>query len=234
VPDTSFLHRYAPRLSRHHYKLLLGSLLLLVLGSGFAPASADPGSFTALVLQNMVVGVLVFSSRRRWLLLLCLLAAAGLEAGVQVWGWGALRSLTGLAYSVFCFVITLQIFRKLLSATRVNAELLAASMCGFVLLGMVGMFMFVAISYFQPGAFAGVPAGPSSVQALNYFSFTTLLTVGFGDIVPLTNVARKATVLLGLAGHFYDVFVVGVVVGKYVSRTVETAQEDAALPPEAA
>lgn len=227
MPDTSFLHRYAPRLARHHYKLLLSSLLLLVLGSGFAPASADPGLFTTLVLQNMVVGVLIFSARRRWLLLLCLLAAAALESGVQVWGWTALRSFTGLAYSVFCFVITLQIFRRLLTATRVNAELLAASMCGFVLLGMVGMFMFIAIDFFQPQAFAGIPAGPTSVQALNYFSFTTLLTVGFGDIVPLTNVARKATVLLGLAGHFYDVFVVGVVVGKYVGGSVEGVQDDA-------
>ncbi|NML64257.1 two pore domain potassium channel family protein [Hymenobacter sp. RP-2-7] len=230
LADTSFLHRYAPRLARHHYKLLLVSLLALVLGSGFAPASADPLLFTALVLQNMVVGVLVFSARRRWLLLLCLLAAAALEAGVQVWGWAALRSLTGLAYSVFCLVITLQIFRKLLSAGRVTAELLAASMCGFVLLGMVGMFLFIAITFFQADAFAGVPVGPTSVQALNYFSFTTLLTVGFGDIVPLTNVARKATVLLGLAGHFYDVFVVGVVVGKYVSRSVEAAQNEAAPP----
>ncbi|MGI4835642.1 MAG: potassium channel family protein [Janthinobacterium lividum] len=226
--DYSFLHRYAPRLARHHYKLLLASLLALVLGSGFAPASADPRLFTALVLQNMGLGVLVLSARRRWLLLLCLAAAVALEAGVQVWGWLALRSLTGLAYSVFCVVITLQIFRKLLAAARVNAELLAASMCGFVLLGMVGMFMFIAIDYLQPGAFAGVPTGPTSVQVFNYFSFITLLTVGFGDIVPLTNVARKATVLLGLAGHFYDVFVVGVVVGKYVSRSVAVGPGEAA------
>ena len=215
--DHSFLHRYAPRLARHHYKLLLVSLLILVLGSGFAPASADPRLFAGLVLQNMVVGVLVFSARRHWLLLVCLGAAVALEGAVQVWGWPTVRTLTGVAYSVFCFVITLQIFRRLLAAARVSAELLAASMCGFVLLGMVGMFMFVFIDYCQPGSFGDVVPGPTSVQALNYFSFTTLLTVGFGDIVPLTNVARKATVLLGLAGHFYDVFVVGVVVGKYVS-----------------
>jgi hypothetical protein len=130
-------------------------------------------------------------------------------------------------------IITLQIFRRLLAAARVNAELLAASMCGFVLLGMVGMFLFIAIDYWQPGSFTGVPAGPSSVQALNYYSFTTLLTLGLGDIVPLSNVARKATVLLGLAGHFYDVFVVGVVVGKYVSGSVDDASTKAAQELEA-
>ena len=61
-----------------------------------------------------------------------------------------------------------------------------------------------------------MPSGTASVQGLNYFSFITLLTVGYGDIVPLSNVARKATMLLGLLGHFYDLFVVSVIVGKYM------------------
>lgn len=213
----SFLGRYYPRLARHHYKLLLGSLLALVLGSGLAPASVDPRLFMALVLQNMVVGVLVFSGRRRWVLALCLAIAVGLEGAVEMWGWPTVRGLTGLVYSVYCLAITLRIFRLLLAARRVTPELLAASMCGFVLLGMVGTFLFLIIDLLQPGSFAGVGEAASNVQALNYFSFTTLLTVGFGDVVPVTSVARKATVLLGLAGHFYDLFVVGVVVGKYVS-----------------
>jgi voltage-gated potassium channel len=74
-----------------------------------------------------------------------------------------------------------------------------------------------------------VPPEPGTVQALNYFSFVTLLTVGYGDIVPLSNVARNATVLLG---HFYDLFVASVIVGKYVGRVVEGVEEDRATPPE--
>jgi voltage-gated potassium channel len=119
-----------------------------------------------------------------------------------------------------------------LGAGQVSAELLAATMCGFVLLGMVGTFLFVLIEVLQPGAFAHVPPEPGTVQALNYFSFVTLLTVGYGDIVPLSNVARKATLLLGLVGHFYDLFVVSVIVGKYVGRVVERVGEERAIPPE--
>jgi voltage-gated potassium channel len=126
------------------------------------------------------------------------------------------RAYTGAAYSVFCFSITLRIFRKVLVTNRVTTELLAATMCGFVLLGMVGTFIFVIIDVVQPGAFANVGQGAGNVQALNYFSFVTLLTVGYGDIVPVSNVARKATILLGLLGHFYDVFVISVIVGKYL------------------
>ncbi|GAB3635988.1 hypothetical protein GCM10027422_15780 [Hymenobacter arcticus] len=196
----------------HRYKLLMGSLLFLVLGSGFVPASAAPRLFAALLLQNMLVGVLAFWEERPWVLLASLLVVLGLEIAAQVWGWATVRAYTGAAYSVFCFSITHRIFRKVLATRRVTTELLAATMCGFVLLGMVGTFVFVIINVVQPGAFTDVGQGPGNVQVLNYFSFVTLLTVGYGDIVPVSNVARKATILLG---HFYDVFVISVIVGKY-------------------
>ncbi|GAA4499050.1 hypothetical protein GCM10023172_17080 [Hymenobacter ginsengisoli] len=227
----SYLRRPYAQLTRHRYKLLMASLLVLVLGSGFTSAAADPLVFVALLLQNMAVGVLVFAEERPWLLLVCLLVVLGLEGAAQLRGWPSVRSYTGLTYSVFCFAVTLRIFRKVLSAGRVSAELLAATMCGFVLLGMVGTFLFILIEVLQPGAFANVPPEPSTVQALNYFSFITLLTVGYGDIVPLTNVARKATVLLGLLGHFYDLFVVSVIVGKYVGGVVEGVEEDRVTEP---
>jgi voltage-gated potassium channel len=228
----SYLRYPYARLARHRYKLLMASLLLLVLGSGFAPAAADPHVFAALLLQNLAVGVLVFAEERPWLLLLCLLVVLGLEGAAQLWGWSTVRAYTGIAYSVFCFSITLRIFRKVLGAGRVTAELLAATMCGFVLLGMVGTFLFILIEVLQPGAFANVPPEPGTVQALNYFSFVTLLTVGYGDIVPLSNVARKGTVLLGLVGHFYDLFVVSVIVGKYVGGVAAGVEEDEAAEPD--
>lgn len=226
----SYLGRHYPKLVRQRYKLLLLSLLVLVLGSGFAPATADPRLFAALLLQNMAVGVLVFWEERPLMLLACGLVVLGLEGAAQIWNWDTVRGYTGVAYSVFCFAITLRIWRKVLGARRVTTELLAATMCGFVLLGMVGTFLFVIIDLVQPGAFANVPLGAGSLQSLNYFSFVTLLTVGYGDIVPVSNVARKAAILLGLLGHFYDVFVISVIVGKYIGGVVEEAEENPPKP----
>ncbi|MEJ7663446.1 MAG: ion channel [Hymenobacter sp.] len=137
-----------------------------------------------------------------------------------------MRGYTGTIYSVFCFAVTLRIFPEGAGSRRVTPELLAATMCGFVLLGMVGTFLFVIIDLVQPGAFARVPPGTGSVQGLNCFSFVTLLTVGYGDIVPLSNVARKATMLLRLLGHFYDVFVISVIVGKYIGGSMREVEEN--------
>ena len=54
----TYVSRHYPKLMRYRYALLPGGLL--VLGSGFAPAAADPRLFAALLLRNMLVGTLVF------------------------------------------------------------------------------------------------------------------------------------------------------------------------------
>jgi voltage-gated potassium channel Kch len=51
-----------------------------------------------------------------------------------------------------------------------------------------------------------------------YFSFTTLLTIGYGDILPITQVAQKAAIFVGLTGQFYLVILTAITVGKYLNQ----------------
>jgi len=61
---------------------------------------------------------------------------------------------------------------------------------------------------------------------LNYFSFVTILSIGYGDILPLTLVAKRAVMLVGLISYFYTAFVSGIVIGKYINYSAKnTAHE---------
>jgi len=51
---------------------------------------------------------------------------------------------------------------------------------------------------------------------LRYFSFTTLTTVGYGDIVPRSPAARTMAVLEAVMGQFYLVALVGRLVGLHI------------------
>ena len=47
------------------------------------------------------------------------------------------------------------------------------------------------------------------------------MTIGYGEIVPLTTMARKASIFIGLMGQIYSVILTAIIVGKYISqRTV--------------
>jgi len=52
-----------------------------------------------------------------------------------------------------------------------------------------------------------------------YFSYITLMTIGYGEITPLTPLAQKATILIGLAGQFYLVIITATIVGKYINQS---------------
>ena len=74
----------------------------------------------------------------------------------------------------------------------------------------------------QPNAFSFGAAGPASEQqvipVLIYFSLTTLSTIGFGDITPLTLQARYAAVAEGITGQFYLAILVARLVGMQMSQ----------------
>jgi voltage-gated potassium channel len=60
---------------------------------------------------------------------------------------------------------------------------------------------------------------------LGYFSLTTLSTIGFGDITPLTLQARYAAVGEGITGQFYMAILVAQLVGLQMSRSAGRAHE---------
>jgi hypothetical protein len=70
-----------------------------------------------------------------------------------------------------------------------------------------------------PHSFAGLPAveaGHYSDSLMLYFSFTTLTCTGFGDILPLTPVARSLANLEAIVGHLYPATLLATVVGLHV------------------
>ena len=57
------------------------------------------------------------------------------------------------------------------------------------------------------------------VNILTYFSFMTLTTVGYGDVVPTSGSARAAVVLEAVLGHFYLAVLVARLVGLHIADT---------------
>ena len=128
-----------------------------------------------------------------------------------------LRIVFTILYLLFFSIVANEVFREVLYVKTVSRELLAAALCGFVLLCSISTFIFSFIDIWQPNSFSNTGNEADVFDNLNYFSFTTMFTLGFGDITPLTLVAKRAVMLMGLTGHFYTVFITSIIIGKYVS-----------------
>ena len=199
------------------FELLLVSFMLLIFGGTFSNRVHLTGIID--IYQNMITGALVFYNRKRlrYTFLTLITLSVTLTVFESKLDFIDLRSWQGIIYLVFFFLVAIEVFKVVLYSKSVSRELLAASLCGFVLLCLIGTFLFYQIDVEIPHSFSNTGQGEAILTNLNYFSFTTMLTIGYGDITPLTLVAKRAVMLMGLTGHFYTVFITSIIVGKYLS-----------------
>ncbi len=75
------------------------------------------------------------------------------------------------------------------------------------------------IYYTIPGSFTGIDTHNFITIYLDlvYFCNITLTTIGYGDITPANHFSKLATAILGLAGQFYTVVLIGIMISKYTS-----------------
>jgi hypothetical protein len=124
---------------------------------------------------------------------------------------------------LFIGYVVLHLFTFILRAPRVNMEVLCTAVANYLMLGLLWAFGYTLVAGVNPDAFVvtyGTTAG-HVMKGVNsmYFSFATLCTIGYGDIVPVSNVARMLAILEAVAGMFYMTMLIARLVALYSSET---------------
>jgi voltage-gated potassium channel len=126
----------------------------------------------------------------------------------------------GMAFMAFATAI---ILRFILRTSRVDAEVLCAGIVVYLMLGLLWSLGYTLLAQTTPGSFSFAGAGNSAsrMDGFNafYFSFGTLTTVGFGDITPVSKVARTLAIFEAVMGTFYLAILISRLVGMYSPST---------------
>ena len=139
---------------------------------------------------------------------------------------------TSLCWLLFFGFVTWILLRSVLKHKEVTSETIAMSMSVYLLLAVTWGMLYLLIFAFQPNAFSLGSAPPSTpdvppdrqnvIPIFVYFSLTTLSTIGFGDILPVSLQARYAAVAEGITGQFYLAILVARLVGMQMSSQQHT------------
>ena len=176
------------------------------------------------LLLNIALGINLISRRKTKILITVIFIATAFTSGFAMFkgNISELNLLSFVFYFLFFVIITFEIVRQVWRINEVDKNLIMGVISGYICLGLVGFFIFMAIEMLQPGSFQSSLFADSYTisqksDSLLYYSYITLLTIGYGEIVPLTTAAQKAAILLGLLGQFYLVILTAVTVGKYIN-----------------
>ena len=119
-----------------------------------------------------------------------------------------------LLYICFFGSVMLEVFRQIYRAHLITTKIVYAAVCGLLLIGYCGFYIFLTIEFHEPGSFNGLGQGVQAMNDLFYFSYVTILTVGYGDITPHTWIAKNATVLVAFTAYIYSLVVIATIVGE--------------------
>lgn len=131
--------------------------------------------------------------------------------------WIILAEHVSLLFLLGLFSIS--ILGNVLRAGQVTVDKILGAICVYLLIGYAWAFGYTMIEELEPGSLSGA-ANPKNfvtlVMQMRYFSFATLTTVGYGDIVPQSQPARTFAMLEAVAGQMYLAVLVARLVGLHI------------------
>jgi hypothetical protein len=203
------------------YALLFYSLLLtLAVGPLHRALGFHTNVFDLFLAINLLAAVVPIGGRKtRWVLLLFLVVAVAGRVGTAWFDLVALGPMPLALWTVVALLAAASALRFALGARVVDHEHLYAALSAYLLAGIFfGVFYWV-LERAWPGSLAipgeGVQSNVSLTVAI-YYSFVTLATLGYGDVVPRSEVARGLSIMEAVAGQLYLAVMIARLVSLYV------------------
>ena len=124
--------------------------------------------------------------------------------------------LVQFIYAIYLSVGVYLIFGDIANSKKVTMDTIMGAICIYFLLGLCWAFLYSLCGTFDPDAFS--IDYPISFNTFVYFSFTTLTTVGYGDISPTTEITRMLTNLEAIVGQMYPAIIISILVSIYTAQ----------------
>jgi hypothetical protein len=212
-------------------------LLLLVVTYVLATALSRPWGATVLLLVQIATVWLALrtSQARRGLRMaangLFVLAAAAAVAYLVAPSEPDLEPYVFVAAGVLYLVAPFSIVRHIAYRRAVDQETMLGALATYLFIGMAFAFVYRFLGAAQASAFFG-DRGDGTLSQDLFFSFVTLTTTGYGDLVPAGNPGQSLAVLEALLGQLFLVTAVGKVVSVWRPRGWRDSALDAEESPD--
>jgi Ion channel len=217
---------------RQRYGLLLACLFVLFVVLGIAPG----GPWQDALITALAAATLIFALRggdvTPRVTAVVTIVATGSAVAVTVLAAAGTENATvaRVAAGALVFVappaIAIGVVRGLRERGGVTVQAIMGVLCIYLLMGMFYGFLYGSIDRLGGAPFFTGGASATASHCL-YFSFTTLTTVGYGDLTARTDLGHTVAVTEALIGQIYLVTVVAVLVSGLARRPTSSGSDEA-------
>jgi voltage-gated potassium channel len=211
--------------SNPKYLLFLLSIVLLII---IPPL--DIVSESATILFDVIYFIVIFlgslytSNSVRNLILLIILGTLTYLTHIFPEVNSHYKLLNGLFTIGFFVTVFMNLIKFVLFEKVIDDNGIYAAISGYLVLGIASSSLFYIIEGYYPGSFT-IAEGYTFYDFL-YYSYITLTTVGFGDILPVHPFAKALTIIVSICGQLYLTILMAIIIGKYMFYLSKKHVED--------
>ena len=197
--------------------LILGLLVLVPILNRFIALRIFLDIFLTAIIIIMVYAV----SDKKGHIIVGLLVAAVMLASLWSQYTYPNKSIAAIGMILgvlFTSVVIANLLGFVLKSAEVNREIIYAAILLYLLAALMWAFLYTFLELIDPASFnIDLNRSGSHLLVFQYYSFVTITTLGYGDITPVTDVAKAFSVLEAVVGQLYLVVAVAWLVGMHVS-----------------
>lgn len=213
------------RKNKHQkYRQLLIVLIFTFVVSPFLQAGVGNIFLISLLLYTIMLIISSFPLPRKLLAVYAAIAiiAFSLEVVSSLNGGFYLnQTLSLISQTVFAIYLAgaaYWIGRDIFTTPEVTVDIVRGGISVYLLIGFVWALLYGIVNTLDANAFSQPLVRVDSYLRTIHFSFTTPTTLGYGDIVPLSEVAQVLTNLEAIVGQMYSSIFIAILIGSYLSQ----------------
>lgn len=217
------MNRFVHRIPRNA-ALLVGLLLLIIVSPSF---TGETGWFFVELTFDLILLAGIYSiglGAHRWPFGTLTLLTLGVRWGQLLSGSVAFDLTASILSVVWLGYAISLVVANLFQRRDVSIQTILASIVAYLLAAVAFSLVFQIIELQNPGSFIGFTDGVVETEgglssATMYFSLVCITTMGFGDIVPVSPIARPVAVIEGVFGQLYLAVMIARLVGLHIAKS---------------
>ena len=200
---------------RRRYAMLFYSLILTLVASPVFGALGFRGAVIDFLLAvNLAIGIVPVNPGPKRKHFAALIVVFCLARPITAWLGHPVLSKVTLGFWTLLGLFAAGVAVKFaMRGVRIDSEHLCAALSAYLLAGIYFGLLYWVIEQVHPASFTA--AGGFTRTGALYFSFVTLATLGFGDIVPSAEITRGLAIVEGVGGQLFLAVLVARLVSLY-------------------
>jgi len=129
-----------------------------------------------------------------------------------------LTYISQIGLSILILHAFVMVLKEAMSLKGKTQNLILVSITGYLIIGLIGGFLAAGIEHYNPNSFSYTTGMELELFNFIYYGFVTMTTLGYGDIIPITEKSQVLALLLVITGQLFLSVIIAINIAKFIQK----------------